>query len=95
MATIIDCHAICTAMAYGYNLADQVIGSAPHIWYATGKLSLTYLKPVPIEKELALYAAITGHNEKHVYLNCTLNIGDKTYVEAEVDAVRVPSEWMQ
>ena len=42
IATVIDCHCICTAIAAAYRAEGREIGTEPMIWYATGSLQVTY-----------------------------------------------------
>ena len=32
IATLIDCHAVCTAIAHAYRVESRAIGSVPEIW---------------------------------------------------------------
>src|SRR5215218_5029413 len=45
IATLLDCHGVCTAIADAYRRESRPIGSDPEIWYATGTLSVDYLRP--------------------------------------------------
>jgi acyl-coenzyme A thioesterase PaaI-like protein len=94
LATLIDCHCICTAMAAAYRDAGRTIGSEPHFHYATAKLEVEYLRPTPIGTELELEARIVGRTDRTYVLSCTLNAGDKTCVSASVEAIRVPETWI-
>ncbi len=38
IATVIDCHCVCTAIAAAYQSEGRGIGTTPAIWYATGSL---------------------------------------------------------
>ena len=58
MATIIDCHCVCTAIAQGYKKADREIGSGDAIWYATSKLDLIYKRAVAIDLTVFMEAVI-------------------------------------
>ena len=49
IATLIDCHSVCTAIAHAYRAEGRPIGSAPHIWCVTANLNVTYLRPTPLE----------------------------------------------
>lgn len=95
LATLIDCHCICTAMAAGYLRERRPIGSRPEIHYVTGAMSLAYRRPVPIDQTLELYADIAAEIDKGLRLSCKLDAGRKTCVVAEVTAIRVSQTWMQ
>ncbi|AJR08631.1 PaaI family thioesterase [Photobacterium gaetbulicola] len=94
IATVIDCHCICTAMADAYRRAGREIGQGEAIWYATGSLSLNYLRPVLISADIVLRADILAVEARTTHLVCHLIAEGKTAVEAKLTAVRVPEQWM-
>jgi len=94
IATIIDCHSVCTAAAAAYRDSGREIGSAPDLHYATARLELKYQRPTPIDAELALEARIVARGERSYVLSCELKSGEKTRVVAEVEAVQVPDSWI-
>lgn len=47
IATLIDCHCMGTAMANAYKQENRSMDSKPIYRYATGTLSVKYLKPTP------------------------------------------------
>ncbi len=93
IATIIDCHCVCTAMAKAYQLAGRPIGQGELIWFATGALELSYQKPVAIDESVTLMARILEAKEKKITLHCSLISKGKECVSAKLVAVRVPNEW--
>jgi acyl-coenzyme A thioesterase PaaI-like protein len=94
IATIIDCHSICTAAAAAYRDAGRDIGSYPDIHYATARLELEYLRPTPIDAKLELVARIIDRTDRTYVLSCELIAAGKTRVKAEVEAIRVPESWV-
>ncbi|BFM06165.1 hypothetical protein [Halioxenophilus aromaticivorans] len=46
IATVVDCHCVCTAMADAYRRANRGIGTSPALWYATASLQVNYLRPL-------------------------------------------------
>lgn len=101
IATIIDCHCICTAIAHAFKQQDRdIFDVAEHSkldtvpWYATGTLNLNYLRPVAIDQPLLLIARVDEETDKQLTISCQLKSQHKTCVEASVVAVRVPSAWM-
>ncbi|PSU34655.1 PaaI family thioesterase [Photobacterium lutimaris] len=94
IATVIDCHCICTAMAEAYRRLDREIGKGEPIWFATGGLSLQYLRPVSINAKIVLQARVMAADERKAELRCELLANGKTAVEAKLTAVRVPESWM-
>lgn len=96
LATIVDCHCICTAIAAAYHDAGRPVGEAPYFHYATSRLELKYLRPTPIDSELELEAAIVERpDERRYVLSCSVNAEGKPCVEATVEAVRVPDSWFE
>ena len=41
IATLLDCHGVCTAIADAHRWQDREIGSTPEIWYATTSIKST------------------------------------------------------
>lgn len=93
IATVIDCHTVCTAIADAYRREGRDIGAEPTLWYATGRLSLHYLRPTPLDAPLTLRAHIVESGERKTILACSLHSESEVRVEAEVVAVRVPPAW--
>lgn len=95
IATLIDCHSVCTAIDDAYRRAGRPTGTGEKLWYATGKLNIKYLRPTPIDKPVRLVAKIVEFTEKKTILACRLSSGDDLCATAEVTAVRVPTEWTE
>jgi acyl-coenzyme A thioesterase PaaI-like protein len=94
LATLIDCHCVCTAMAAAYRDAGREIGSQPGLHYATAKLELEYLRPTPIGAVLELEARIVGRTERTYVLSCTIVAQGKCCVSGCVEAIRVSESWI-
>ncbi|WP_018467755.1 PaaI family thioesterase [Calidithermus timidus] len=93
IATVLDCHTVCTAMAALYRAEGREIGEGPVIWCATARLDVTYLRPTPIDRPVHLRARVEEIAGRKVRLSCTLYSGGLECARAEVLAVRVPEEW--
>lgn len=93
IATVIDCHTICTAIADGYRQAGREVGSGEKIWFATGRLDVQYKAPAIIGKPVVLMANVVERGERKTLLHCTLSSGGRLCATADVVAVRVPDEW--
>jgi acyl-coenzyme A thioesterase PaaI-like protein len=91
IASLIDCHSIGTAVAAAYQAEDRSPGTEPEIMYVTGKLTVSYIKPTPIDKELELRARVEELGEKKAIVTCSLSAGDETCALGEVVAVRIGS----
>jgi acyl-coenzyme A thioesterase PaaI-like protein len=93
VASLIDCHCVGTAIANYYELEGREIGTDPQIWCVTGRLTVNYLKPTPIDKPVELRAVITECAEKKTILKCSVSSGGEITAEGEVIAIRVPYSW--
>lgn len=89
MATLIDCHCMGTAMADAYRRESRDLDSEPVYRYATGTLSIKYLKPTPNE-QVVLRARVVEVKGRKTVLKCDFfsKNGDKT-AEADVIGIRV------
>ena len=95
IATLIDCHCICTAIAHAYRDDRREIGSAPAIWYVTGSLTVKYLRPTAIGVPVELRARIVEAGEKKTVLSCTLSSKGQECAMGEVVAIQVPLSWRE
>jgi acyl-coenzyme A thioesterase PaaI-like protein len=93
IASLIDCHAVCTAIAAAYRAEDRPVGSSPPLWYATGTLKVTYLKPTPLGGPVLLRARVMERKEKKTTVACSLFAEGVECARAEVVAVRVSDAW--
>lgn len=94
IATLIDCHCVCTAVAHAYSEEQRVIGSDPKIWCVTGELSVRYLEPTPLSGEIDLRATIVETSGRKTRLACTVSSANRICAEGEVVALRVPPVWL-
>lgn len=94
IATVIDCHSICTAIADAYSREGRIPGSEPYIWYVTASLKIDYLKPTPIGDTLQLKAKVDESRGRKSMVQCSLISGNTECARGEVLAVRVSAdEW--
>jgi acyl-coenzyme A thioesterase PaaI-like protein len=93
IATLLDCHGVCTAIADAYRDEDRPIGSDPEIWYATSNLSIEYLRPTPLAEPLTLHGEIVERDGRLTIVACTLTADGKERARGRVMAVRVPTDW--
>ncbi len=94
IASLIDCHSICTAMANYYRREQRDVGTAPTIWCVTGKLDINFRAPTPIDQEIELRAEIAKVSDKKTIVHCRVSSAGVLTADAEVIAVRVPPSWM-
>jgi len=93
IASIIDCHSVCTSIANYYERDGFEIGEGPAIWCVTGNLTVRYLKPIRIDKPVELRATIRECSDRKTIVDCqVISEGDVTAV-GEVIAIRVPETW--
>jgi acyl-coenzyme A thioesterase PaaI-like protein len=95
LATLIDCHCVCTAIAAAYKAEARPLGSAPEIHFATVSLAVAYERPTPLAADLELSAVPTARSPDRYVVSCELSAAGKVRVRATVEAVRVPASWVQ
>jgi acyl-CoA thioesterase FadM len=74
-------------------LEGRDIGAAPEIWCVTGRLTVNYLAPTPIDEDIELRATIEEVSERKTLVKCRVFSGDVQTADGEVIAVRVPDSW--
>ena len=90
IATIVDCHCIATAMATAKRNEHKPLNSEPHYLFATGTMTIKYLLPTPINKNVEFKAWVTDiKNDKKYTLHCDVYAEQEKTVEAEVVALLV------
>jgi len=90
IATLLDCHAVCTAISYAARLAGRADGQ--DIMFVTAALDIRYRRPTPIDRPVEVRARISGVGERKTVLECTLSSAGKVCAEATVIAVRLAGE---
>jgi acyl-coenzyme A thioesterase PaaI-like protein len=93
IATLLDCHGICTAVAGAYQREQRGVGTEPEIWFATASIAVDYLRPSPIDSIVHLRAHIVAHDDRTTTVECVLDAAGKERARASVRAVRVPDDW--
>ena len=89
LATLIDCHTMCTAMAATYRSENRSMESEPIYRYATGNISVKYLKPTSNTKPIELRATVKEIKGRKVVMSCIAKSDGEITAEAEVIAIRV------
>lgn len=89
LATLIDCHTMGTAMADAYRREDRSLDSEPVYRYATGTITVKYLKPTPNDQEIELRAKVTEVKGRKTVLTCRAIVSGEVTAEADVIAIRV------
>ncbi len=89
IATIIDCHAVNTAIAWLYRLEGRGMDSAPPIHCVTASLHVDYLRPTPLGQPIVLRATPTAVEGRRVRVTCALLSGGRETVRGEGVFARV------
>ncbi len=89
MATLVDCHCMCTAMAHAYKVENRTLDSEPHYKYATGTLSIKYLKPTANDHPVELRAIVREAKGRKTTIDCSIYSEGVLTATAEVIAIRV------
>jgi acyl-coenzyme A thioesterase PaaI-like protein len=92
IASLIDCHSLNLAIAQAYRSEGRSIGSRPKISYVTARLTVSYLRPAPIEQSLDLRVKITKIEGRKSWMSCTLSAGGQVCATGEVLGIRVERE---
>jgi acyl-coenzyme A thioesterase PaaI-like protein len=93
IASVIDCHAVGTAIAACYLSEGREPGSGEAILCVTGELNVRYLKPARIDTPLAVTARVVELGPKKIRLACEARSGELLCATADVLAIRVPAQW--
>lgn len=88
LATLIDCHCMGTAMAAAYRAEGRGLDSKPVYRYATGTLTVRYLKPTP-NTRIELRATVQEIKGRKTTLQCKVFAEASQTAEATVVALRV------
>jgi acyl-coenzyme A thioesterase PaaI-like protein len=94
IATVIDCHSVCSAMADAYRTEGREVGEGNKIWYATASLTVNYRKPTPIDGPVTARARLIEKGARKTLFAVDLfsHKGVLT-CDATVLSLRVPDEW--
>ena len=88
-ATLIDCHSVYTAVATAYRLEGREMGEGEDIDYATVKLTVTYLRPTPMDTTLELRSRMVKKGNRSITVETVLAAEGEECVRGEVVAVRM------
>jgi len=93
IATLLDCHGVCTAIASAYQREKRAVGTEPEIWYATASMTVDFLRPTPIDAVVHLRARLVANEDRVTTVECVLEGAGKERARASVRAIRVPDDW--
>ncbi|MDG2448862.1 MAG: PaaI family thioesterase [Saprospiraceae bacterium] len=89
LATLVDCHAMCTAMAAVYKAEGRSMESEPVYRFATGTMTIKYTAPTSNTIPIEIRARVTEIKGRKVTINFKVFSGEKVSAEGEVIAIRV------
>lgn len=89
LATLIDCHCMCAAMAGAYQAEGRALDSEPFYRYATGTITVKYLLPTSNLHPVTLRAKVQEIKGKKVVMTCDIFSNGQKTAEAHVIAIRV------
>ncbi|HET8845048.1 MAG TPA: PaaI family thioesterase [Ktedonobacteraceae bacterium] len=92
IASLIDCHSVCTAMMVAHRAEGVAWSSEPSIIYITASLQVQYLKPTPLISPITLRAHVTEQTARKMIVQCSLSAQGEECARGEVVAVRYPSQ---
>ncbi|MGI8754437.1 MAG: PaaI family thioesterase [Acidimicrobiales bacterium] len=93
IATLLDCHGVCTAVADAYRRAGRAIGSDPEIWLAMTAMEIRFLRPTPVDAELVIRGTVSAVDDAGATVDCVLEAEGKERARARVMSVQVPDSW--
>ncbi len=89
IACVVDCHCAWTATAYAHRKAGIEMDEKLRFPYVTASLSVSYLKPTPIDSAIELRARVVEFGERKALVKCSVTAKGVLCAEAEMVAVRV------
>ncbi len=89
ITTILDCHCLNAAASAAYRAEDRDESSTPVIAYATGSLSVKFLRPTPLNKPWIFRARIKEVKERKTVVSCSLFVNDKECATGETVNIRI------
>jgi len=89
IASILDCHCLNTANSAAYMAEGREIGTKPVIMYATGTLSVKFIKPTPMNKPWVFRARVKEMIERKATVSCSVFVKENECANGEIVAIRM------
>lgn len=89
LAAILDCHGTAAAAAFYHRNEGFTIGIEPLARCVTASLTVNFIKPTPMGRELELFSTLQKIEGRKVFITLAVKIGDQTYCEGSMLAIRV------
>ena len=94
IATVIDCHGVCSSIADAYRSENKEIGEGQKIWFATASLKIDYKKPTPMKGPITLRGKIIKKNDRKTIFDIDVYSYSKDLTcKGIVTSVRVSDKW--
>ena len=89
IASILDCHCLNTANSAAYMVEGREIGTEPVIMYATGTISVRFIKPTPMNKPWVFRARVKEMIERKATVSCSVFVKENECANGEIVAIRM------
>ncbi len=89
MATILDCHSVCTASATLFRAEGRALDSDPRIDVVTASIKVDYLRPTPMTAPILLRAHVRNISGKKITVTCTASVDDRKTARSKGLFIRV------
>ncbi len=90
IASLIDCHSTGTAAAAKYREEGRAMNTLPAFRFLTASLTVNYLKPTPIDKEIEIRGNIKEIKGRKVIVSTRLMVNGEICAQGEVITVQMP-----
>jgi acyl-coenzyme A thioesterase PaaI-like protein len=95
LATLIDCHAMCTSVAILCREAGRPLDDIASFGAITGGLSIRYLAPTPTLGALKLTAELVSREGRKLHLMCKSHVGGVLTASADVTIIEMDGARMR
>lgn len=93
IASVIDCHSTGTAAAARHRADGRRLGDGPIPRFLTGRLTVDYLKPTPLDAPMELRSRIVEVKGRKVVVATELRSKGELCARGEVVAIQVPDSF--
>jgi acyl-coenzyme A thioesterase PaaI-like protein len=90
IASLIDCHSTGTAASAKYREEGRDMNTLPAFRFLTASLTVNYLKPTPIDKEIEIRGNIKEIKGRKVIVSTRLIVNGEICAQGEVITVQMP-----
>jgi acyl-coenzyme A thioesterase PaaI-like protein len=94
IASIIDCHAIGTAVAATYRTEGREMDTQPALRFVTASLHVEYIRPTPLGPSLEVRGKVKEIKGRKVVVSASVSANGEICAKGEVVAVQMPEHMM-